>query len=68
MEQSKINKYCCPHCGTPMTGRTIGMMRKKKIRKMCQACEDYIGSPAAQQDGATMNNRRAMEALFEANR
>lgn len=53
--------YPCPHCGIPTTGRVIGMIGKKVIRQMCQACEDYIGSPAAQQNGATMKNRIAME-------
>lgn len=57
-------EYCCPHCGIPTTGRVIGMIGKKVIREMCQACEDYIGSPAAQQEGATMNNRIEMERLF----
>jgi len=31
---------------------------------MCKACEKYIGSPAAQQEVATMNNRIAMERKY----
>ena len=57
--------YPCPHCGIPMTGKTIGLIGKKPVREMCQACEDYIGSPAAQQEGATMNNRIEMERKFK---
>jgi len=53
--------YACPHCGVPTTGRVIGMVGNKVIREMCQACENYIGSPAAQQEGATMQNRIKME-------
>lgn len=53
--------YCCPHCGTPTTGRVIGLMGKKPVKTMCKECEEYIGSPAAQQEGATMNNRIEME-------
>ena len=57
--------YLCPHCGTPTTGTVIGMVGKKEIKEMCQACEDYIGSPAAQQEGATMDNRIEMEQLLK---
>ena len=53
--------YPCPHCGVPTTGSVIGMIGKKVVKSMCQACEDYIGSPAAQQEGATMDNRIRME-------
>ena len=56
--------YNCPHCGTPTTGRVIGLIGKKPIRTMCDKCEKYIGSPAAQLPGATMKNRREMEALL----
>lgn len=65
---NEISKYYpCPHCGVPTTGRVIGMIGKKIIREMCQACEDYIGSPAAQQPDAMMNNRIEMQKQFEAN-
>ncbi len=57
--------YLCPHCGTPTRGRIIGMVGKKVVREMCQGCKDYIGSPAAQQEGATMNNRFEMQRLYE---
>lgn len=53
--------YPCPHCGTPTKGRIIGLNGPKPIKTMCKGCEDYIGSPAAQQEGATMNNRLEME-------
>lgn len=56
-----MNKYACPYCGTPTTGQIIGMKGKKLIRTMCQGCENYIGSPAAQQEEATMQNRIKME-------
>ena len=66
MPVEKITRlHICPHCGMPTKGKVIGMIGKKVVRKMCQACKDYIGSPAAQQEGAAMKNRRAMEALFE---
>lgn len=58
--------YVCPHCGTPTEGKVIGMMGKKVTREMCQECRDYIGSPAAQQEGATMKNRREMGKLLKA--
>ncbi|MEE9302883.1 MAG: hypothetical protein V3U84_03765 [Thiotrichaceae bacterium] len=58
--------YACPHCGTPTKGRVIGMIGKKVVKKMCQGCEDYIGSPAAQQEGATMSNRFEMERKHKA--
>lgn len=57
--------YPCPHCGIPTTGRVIGMIGKKVIRQMCKACEDYIGSLAAQQEDATMKNRIQMERILE---
>ena len=53
--------YPCHHCGTPTKGKVIGMVGKKEVREMCKGCEDYIGSPAAQQEGATMKNRFEME-------
>ena len=57
--------HCCPHCGVPTEGTDC----KDGIHfDMCPDCYAYIGSPAAQLPGATMKNRRAMEALFEANR
>lgn len=57
--------YPCPHCGTPTTGKVIGLIGKKPVRTMCQECEDYIGSPAAQQEGATMDNRIEMQKAFK---
>ena len=57
--------YPCPHCGTPTKGKVIGMIGKKVIKEMCQGCEDYIGSPTAQQEGATMNNRFEMERKYK---
>ena len=57
--------YPCPHCGVPTTGRVIGKIGKKEIRQMCKACNAYIGSPAARQKGATMNNRIEMEQLYK---
>ena len=59
--------YACHHCGTPTNGRPIGSMNGKAIMQMCQGCEDYIGSPAARQEGATMKNRIKMERNFERN-
>ncbi|HDY88654.1 MAG TPA: hypothetical protein ENH82_11170 [bacterium] len=53
--------YNCHHCGTPTKGKVIGFVGKREIREMCQGCEEYIGSPAAQQEGATMGNRIKME-------
>ncbi len=53
--------YACPHCGTPTNGKVIGMVGKKEIKEMCQGCEDYIGSDAARQEGATMQNRFKMK-------
>ena len=58
--------YPCPHCGTPTKGRVIGMVGKKVTKEMCKDCEKYIGSPAAQQEGATMNNRFEMERKYKA--
>ncbi len=60
-----MKEYACPYCGTPTTGRIIGMKGKKLIRTMCQGCENYIGSPAAQQEGATMQNRIEMEQKYK---
>ena len=57
--------YACPHCGTPTNGSIIGKVGNKVIWQMCQGCEDFIGSPAAQQDGATMANRIEMERKYE---
>lgn len=57
--------YVCPHCGIPTNGKVIGMIGKKVIREMCQGCKDYIGSPAAQQEGATMKNRIKMEQALK---
>ena len=65
MNEADIQKlYPCPYCGTPTTGQIIGMKNKKLIRTMCQGCKDYIGSPAAHQEGATMQNRIEMEAQY----
>ena len=58
--------YLCPHCGTPTKGKVIGMVGKKVVKEMCKGCEDYIGSPAAQQEGASMENRFEMERKYEA--
>jgi len=60
--------YNCPHCGTPTKGKVIGAIGTKLIKEMCQGCKDYIGSPAAQQEGATMNNRFEMERRIEEQR
>lgn len=57
--------YACPHCGKPTTGRIIGMAGKKLIRTMCDECDAYIGSPAAMQEGATMQNRIEMQKQYE---
>ena len=57
--------YNCQHCGTPTKGKVIGMVGKKVVKEMCQGCKDYIGSPAAQQEGATMNNRIEMEQKYK---
>lgn len=66
-----VNKklHNCPHCGKPTEGAFYIKDLGKTIRlDMCQECWDYIGSPAAQQEGATMRNRVEMELKFEANR
>lgn len=65
MMPSKLKTYCCRHCGTPMQGRVIGMMDGKVTREMCKECEAYIGSEAANLPGATMKNRREMEAKLK---
>jgi hypothetical protein len=57
--------HLCPHCGTP----TKGVHAKYGIHfEMCRDCYDYIGSPAAQLPGATMKNRREMQAKLTANK
>ena len=56
-----LELYNCQHCGTPTKGKVIGKVGTKDIKEMCQGCKDYIGSMAAQQEGATMNNRIEME-------
>lgn len=58
--------YACPYCGTPTEGQVIGMQGKKLLRTMCAGCEAYIGSPAAQQEGAMMQNRIHMERQYTA--
>ncbi len=63
---SKELQYNCPHCGKPMAGTVIGKVGNKISYEMCQACEDYIGSPAAQQKGATMKNRIEMQRKYNA--
>lgn len=60
--------YPCRHCGTPTKGKVVGMIGKTDVREMCKACENYIGSPAAQQEGATMNSRIKMERKYKAAR
>lgn len=63
---NKLETYCCRHCGTPMQGRVIGMIHGAKVvREMCKDCEAYIGSEAARLPGATMKNRREMEAKWK---
>ena len=58
--------HICPHCGKPTIGAFYIEDLGKVIRlKMCQECWDYIGSPAAQQEGATMNNRIQMEQALK---
>ncbi len=59
-DQAK-ESYACQHCGKPTTGRCIGYQGKKRVMEMCKGCEAYIGSEAAQQEGATMKNRFEME-------
>ena len=57
--------YSCPYCKTP----TEGVDGKWGIHfEMCQGCYDYIGSEAAQQEGATMQNRIEMERKQATNR
>jgi len=57
--------HICHHCGTPTIGAFYVRGCGKDIRlKMCQACWDYIGSPTAQQEGATMKNRIEMERKY----
>jgi len=68
--------HICNHYGTPTIGAFYCKDLGKTIRlQMCQECRDYIGSPAAQQEGATMMNRKtaaekvnqaACEILLEA--
>ena len=60
--------HICHHCGKPTDGVLV-MMPGETIAtriKMCQECWDYIGSSAAQQEGATMKNRIEMEQALEA--
>lgn len=54
--------HICHHCGTPTEG---ALMKEGHRIKMCQGCWDYIGSPAANQEGATMKNRIQMERKYE---
>lgn len=61
LELNMKEMYTCPYCGVPTTGRIIGMIGKMNIYTMCKSCDAYIGSPAAQQEGATMQNRIEME-------
>lgn len=58
--------HICPHCGKPTEGAFYIRDLGKDIRlDMCQECWDYIGSPAAQQEGATMKNRIKMEQALK---
>lgn len=57
-------KVACPYCGTPTERNIIGAVGKKLAQQMCEGCEKYIGSPAAQQEGATMQNRIEMERKY----
>lgn len=57
--------HLCNHCGTPTKGAFYCRDMDRDIRlEMCQACWDYIGSNAARQEGATMNNRIEMERKY----
>ncbi len=58
-----MSVHICHHCGKPTEGALVLMPGETKPTRMemCQACWDYVGSPAAQQEGATMKNRIAME-------
>lgn len=55
--------HSCHHCGKPTEGGKVLMPGETKPTRlgMCRACWDYIGSPAANKDGATMKNRIEME-------
>ena len=67
MTESEIKAvlHICHHCGTPTIGAFYTKDLGKTIRiKMCQDCWDYIGSPASQQEGATMKNRIEMETAL----
>lgn len=59
--------HACHHCGTPTTGALVLMPGETEPTRMemCQKCWDYIGSPAAGQEGATMKNRIKMERKYE---
>lgn len=58
--------HICHHCGKPTIGAFYIKDSGKVIRlKMCQECWDYIGSSAAQQEGATMKNRIQMEQALK---
>ena len=58
----EIILHNCPHCGIPTMG--VGHPEGPYF-EMCQDCYNYIGSPAAQQEGATMNNRIEMERRYD---
>jgi len=71
MKTTKLHN--CPHCGKPTIGAfyikdTHYFYDEEKIVRleMCRECWDYIGSPAAQQEGATMKNRIEMEKRLTA--
>lgn len=58
-KQPNKELHVCQHCGVP----TKGTPAKYGIHfDMCPDCLAYIGSEAAQLPGATMNNRREMQA------
>ena len=59
--------HLCHHCGCPTEGASVLMPGETEPMRleMCQACWDYIGSPAANLPGATMKNRIAMEREYE---
>lgn len=59
--------HICNHCEKPTVGALVLMPGEIKPTrmKMCQECWDYIGSPAAQQEGATMKNRVEMERQYK---
>ncbi len=64
-----MKSHICHHCGKPTEGALVLMPGETTPTRMemCHACWDYIGSPAANQDGATMKNRIEMERKYAKN-